>query len=104
MANLLKIVQGGWMPLAVGAVLMVVMLTWSRGTRILAEKARKDDVRLAQFIEMLARGTSGSRAWQCSSPSSRILLRARSSTISSTTRSLGRRWASPSFVMVSRSA
>ena len=32
MADLLKIVQGGWMPLAVGAVLMVVMLTWCRGT------------------------------------------------------------------------
>src|SRR3954463_15563161 len=33
MANMLKIVEGGWMPLAVGAALMVVMLTWRRGTR-----------------------------------------------------------------------
>ena len=57
MANLLKIVEGGWMPLAVGAALMVVMLTWRRGTRILAEKARKDEVRLAEFIEMLAKST-----------------------------------------------
>ena len=38
-ANLLKIFEGGWMPLAVGAALMIVMLTWRRGTRILAEKA-----------------------------------------------------------------
>ncbi len=57
MANMLKIVEGGWMPLAVGAALMAVMLTWRRGTRILAEKARKDEVRLAEFIEMLAKST-----------------------------------------------
>src|SRR4051794_15523947 len=57
MANMLKILEGGWMPLAVGAALMTVMLTWRRGTRILAEKARKDEVRLAEFIEMLAKST-----------------------------------------------
>src|SRR3954464_4919853 len=56
-ANMLKIVDGGWMPLTVGAVLMTVMLTWRRGTRILADKARKDEVRLAEFIKMLARST-----------------------------------------------
>src|SRR5215208_1564900 len=57
MANTLKIVEGGWMPLAVGAALMTVMLTWRRGTRILADKARKDEVRLAEFIETLAAST-----------------------------------------------
>ncbi|MFL5182331.1 MAG: potassium transporter Kup, partial [Microvirga sp.] len=56
-ANMLKIVEGGWMPLAVGAALMVVMLTWRRGTRILADRAKKDEVRLAEFIEMLAKST-----------------------------------------------
>ena len=30
-ANLLKIVQGGWFPLALGGVMMVVMITWRRG-------------------------------------------------------------------------
>jgi KUP system potassium uptake protein len=57
MANMLKVVEGGWMPLAAGAALMVVMLTWRRGTRILAEKARRDEVRLAEFIDMLAKST-----------------------------------------------
>ena len=57
MANMLKIVEGGWMPLAVGAALMTVMLTWRRGARILAEKARKDEVRLANFIVMLEKST-----------------------------------------------
>jgi KUP system potassium uptake protein len=57
MANMLKVVEGGWMPLAAGTALMVVMLTWRRGTRILAEKARRDEVRLAEFIDMLAKST-----------------------------------------------
>jgi KUP system potassium uptake protein len=56
-ANMLKIVEGGWMPLAVGASLMVVMLTWRRGTRILSEKAARDEVRLAEFIAMLDRSS-----------------------------------------------
>ena len=40
-ANLLKIVEGGWMPLALGALVMVVMYTWRRGSRLLFEKTRK---------------------------------------------------------------
>jgi KUP system potassium uptake protein len=52
-ANLLKVHEGGWMPLLVGAALMVVMLTWRRGTRILADKALKEEVPLAEFIGML---------------------------------------------------
>ncbi len=55
LANMLKIVEGGWMPLAVGAALMVVMLTWRKGTRVLAEKAARDEIRLTEFIEMLAK-------------------------------------------------
>lgn len=53
-ANMLKIVEGGWMPLAVSASLMIVMLTWRKGTRVLAEKAARDEIRLAEFIHTLA--------------------------------------------------
>ena len=56
-ANLLKIVEGGWMPLAVGAMLMAVMLTWRRGTRVLAEKTRTEEVPLSEFIDMLSKST-----------------------------------------------
>ena len=52
-ANALKIPQGGWMPLLVGAALVVLMLTWRRGTRILFEKTRKGDVPLLELISML---------------------------------------------------
>jgi KUP system potassium uptake protein len=52
-ANLLKIHEGGWMPLAVGAALLVAMLTWRRGGRILSEKAHKEEVPLREFVAML---------------------------------------------------
>ena len=52
-ANALKIPQGGWMPLLVGALLVTLMLTWRRGTRILFEKTRKVDVPLLELISML---------------------------------------------------
>jgi KUP system potassium uptake protein len=57
MANLLKIFEGGWLPLAVGASLVLVMLTWRRGTRILADISRKSEVGLGDFISMLAKST-----------------------------------------------
>jgi KUP system potassium uptake protein len=44
-ANLLKIFEGGWVPLALGAVLMVIMYTWRRGTAILQQKTRRTEKR-----------------------------------------------------------
>ncbi|WP_414472466.1 potassium transporter Kup [Microvirga sp. M2] len=52
-ANALKIPQGGWMPLLVGAALITLMLTWRRGTRLLFERTRKNDVPLLELIAML---------------------------------------------------
>src|SRR5437588_214969 len=40
-ANLLKVFEGGWVPLALGAVVMLLMYTWRRGSRLLFDKARK---------------------------------------------------------------
>ena len=42
-ANLLKVVEGGWVPLALGGVLMVMMYTWRRGSRLLFEKTRRQE-------------------------------------------------------------
>ncbi len=52
-ANALKIPQGGWMPLLVGAVLVTLMMIWRRGTRIIIEKTRKVDVPLSELVSML---------------------------------------------------
>jgi KUP system potassium uptake protein len=52
-ANLLKVVEGGWVPLALGALIMFVMYTWRRGSRILLEKTRRLETPLAELVAML---------------------------------------------------
>ncbi|MFN3521316.1 MAG: potassium transporter Kup [Phenylobacterium sp.] len=52
-SNLLKIPQGAWLPLVLGAGLVIVMWTWTRGAQILAEKTRRDSVPLLELSEIL---------------------------------------------------
>jgi len=52
-ANLLKVADGGWMPLVLGATLALIMFTWVRGTAILAAKARRDSLPLLDVVAML---------------------------------------------------
>jgi KUP system potassium uptake protein len=52
-ANLMKVVDGGWVPLAIGAVMMVVMYTWRRGSKLLFEKTRRLETSLDALVAML---------------------------------------------------
>ncbi|MBX6327958.1 MAG: potassium transporter Kup [Pseudolabrys sp.] len=52
-ANLLKVVEGGWIPLALGGVVMTVMYTWRRGSRLLFEKTRKQETPLEFLVAKL---------------------------------------------------
>ena len=52
-ANALKIISGGWVPLLIGGSLFGLMATWVRGVQILTEKARRDSVSLAELTEIL---------------------------------------------------
>jgi KUP system potassium uptake protein len=52
-SNLLKIPDGAWLPLLIGAGLVIIMWTWARGVQILSEKARRDSLPLVDLIEML---------------------------------------------------
>jgi len=52
-ANLLKVVEGGWMPLALGAVVMTIMYTWRRGSRLLFEKTRRQEIPLEGLVASL---------------------------------------------------
>ena len=52
-ANLLKVVEGGWVPLAFGGLVMVVMYTWRRGSRLLFEKTRRQEISLDELVQML---------------------------------------------------
>jgi KUP system potassium uptake protein len=54
-ANLLKVADGGWMPLVLGALVMTIMYTWRRGSRVLFEKTRKSEVPLDPLVATLER-------------------------------------------------
>ena len=51
-ANLLKVFEGGWVPLAL-VLVMLLMYTWRRGSRLLFEKSRKLEFPLADLVSML---------------------------------------------------
>ncbi len=52
-ANMLKVFEGGWMPLALGSMVMLVMYTWRRGVQILSEKTRRLELPLAELVARL---------------------------------------------------
>jgi KUP system potassium uptake protein len=52
-ANLLKLFEGAWAPLLFGATVVLLILTWRRGTRILSEKTRRTEVPLAALFRSL---------------------------------------------------
>ncbi|HEY6478084.1 MAG TPA: KUP/HAK/KT family potassium transporter [Polyangia bacterium] len=49
-SNLLKVVDGGFLPLAVGLVLFVAMATWKRGRRIFRDQIEDESPPLADFL------------------------------------------------------
>jgi KUP system potassium uptake protein len=49
-ANLLKIMDGGWVPLVFAIAVMTMMITWIQGTYILNGRSRKRDMKLDRFI------------------------------------------------------
>jgi KUP system potassium uptake protein len=49
-ANIIKVAQGGWLPLALAAVIFVAMATWKGGRRVLAERIRDEAKPLDQFL------------------------------------------------------
>jgi KUP system potassium uptake protein len=52
-ANLVKVFEGGYVPVLVGAAMVVTMWTWLRGTRLLERKMHRDSVPLAEFLRLL---------------------------------------------------
>jgi KUP system potassium uptake protein len=54
-ANSMKIVDGGWVPVGLAGTLMVVMWTWSRGSRIVLDRIRRESVPLSDFLRMIGR-------------------------------------------------
>lgn len=55
-ANVLKIPDGGWFPLAAGVVVFIMMTTWKRGRQLLYKRLEGEAIALDPFIESLALG------------------------------------------------
>ncbi|MET0906870.1 MAG: potassium transporter Kup [Tardiphaga sp.] len=73
-ANLLKVFDGGWVPLAAGGVIVLLMYTWRRGSRLLFEKSRKLELPLVDLVAMLEKRppqrVSGTAVFLTSDPAS----------------------------------
>lgn len=52
-ANALKLLHGGWFPLLLGAVLLLLMLTWKRGRQLVFENLQKHAIPLDAFLDSL---------------------------------------------------
>ncbi len=50
-SNLLKLFEGGWFPLLIGAAILTLMLTWRDGRAILNEKRQEEAMDLSSFLE-----------------------------------------------------
>jgi KUP system potassium uptake protein len=53
-ANLLKILQGGWLPLVIAMAIFTVMTTWKTGRRLMAERITARAVPLEDFLGSIA--------------------------------------------------
>jgi len=53
-SNSLKIVEGGWFPLVIGAIVFTLLTTWKRGRALLMDKLSQDALPLDVFIQSIA--------------------------------------------------
>ena len=52
-ANLLKVPEGGWVPLVIGVCLMALMTSWKRGRDLMLARWKQDSLPLASFLKRL---------------------------------------------------
>ena len=77
-AALHKVLDGGWFPLALGAMLFTVMMTWRRGRELLANNLQSGSPPLREFLRLLLdRPRSAWREPRCSSRPRRTQRRTR---------------------------
>ncbi|NJS35759.1 MAG: potassium transporter Kup [Brachymonas sp.] len=50
-SNMLKLFEGGWFPLLIGAAIFTLMLTWKEGRKLLHERTQQDGLDLASFLD-----------------------------------------------------
>lgn len=52
-SNLTKVLEGGWLPLIIGAICFLLMMTWYQGRKMVRDKAVENGIRIDSFIPSL---------------------------------------------------
>jgi KUP system potassium uptake protein len=50
-ANAVKVLEGGWFPLVIGAAMFTLMTTWQRGRQLMSERLRDEAIGLQDFLD-----------------------------------------------------
>ena len=50
-ANAVKFFEGGWFPVAIGAAMFTLMMTWKQGRKLLGARLRDDAIELRSFLD-----------------------------------------------------
>jgi KUP system potassium uptake protein len=50
-ANIVKVIDGGWFPLLIGACMFTLMMTWKQGRKLMSKSLRDDAIDLGSFLE-----------------------------------------------------
>lgn len=50
-ANIVKVVDGGWFPVVIGAAMFVLLMTWKQGRKLMSERLREDAIDLKSFLD-----------------------------------------------------
>ena len=58
-SNILKVPDGGWVPLVIGAIIFVLLTTWARGRRLMIMRMNEESLPIEVFIKSAA--TSATR-------------------------------------------
>ena len=74
-ANLLKLLEGAWVPLLFGISMVLLIITWRRGTTILAAKTRRAEVPLETLVHSLETQAAAHRSGHRRVPHQRSDLR-----------------------------
>jgi KUP system potassium uptake protein len=71
-ANLLKLFDGGWVPVLIGITVVLAMWTWMRGSGFLSSKTHRDSIPMRDLIRMLEKSkptrVSGTAVFLTSDP------------------------------------
>jgi KUP system potassium uptake protein len=52
-SNLSKVMEGGWLPLVIGTICFLLMMTWYQGRKMVRDKAVENGIRIDSFIPSL---------------------------------------------------